>query len=365
MSNTEATSTASTTGGRERRQLTGITTICKQPYNGQIHENVTSYSDHFVQSGDREEDFDYKSRNEKTGDIVENFYTLVTDFYEYGYGRSFHFAPVFDGKSFEECIAEFEDELAKTLNARPGMKILDIGCGVGGPALEFARFSGAHVTGVNLCDYQLKKAREHLEKSGLHDLVDFVKGDYTKMEFPDNSFDGLYALESTLHAKTPLDVYSEVYRVLKPGALCVDSAWAMTDLYDPGNPEHVKIKSSIEYGNGVHELRPIKEILAGVKASGLELVSFRNCHHEGDQPWYVFLQGQSSCSMQNFRISTVGRWTTHFVLNVLETVRMVPQGCTKVHSILLTAAEGLILGGKTGIFTPMFRIVARKPLASD
>ena len=124
MSNTEATSTASTTGGRERRQLTGITTICKQPYNGQIHENVTSYSDHFVQSGDREEDFDYKSRNEKTGDIVENFYTLVTDFYEYGYGRSFHFAPVFDGKSFEECIAEFEDELAKTLNARPGMKIL-------------------------------------------------------------------------------------------------------------------------------------------------------------------------------------------------------------------------------------------------
>lgn len=124
MSSTEASASTTSTSVREGHQLPGISTICKQPYNGQIQENVTSYSDHFVQSGDKEEDFDYKSRNEKTGDIVKNFYTLVTDFYEYGYGRSFHFAPVFDGKSLDECIAEFEDDLAKTLNARPGMKIL-------------------------------------------------------------------------------------------------------------------------------------------------------------------------------------------------------------------------------------------------
>ena len=38
----------------------------------------------------------------------------------------------------------------------------------------------------------------------------------------------------------------QVFRVLKPGAFFVDSAWALTDLYDPNNPEHVKIKSDIE-----------------------------------------------------------------------------------------------------------------------
>ena len=66
------------------------------------------------------------------------------------------------------------------------------------------------------------------------------------MEFPDNTFDGLYALEATLYAKSPLDVYKEVFRVLKPGALFVDSACVMTDNYDPNNPEHVKIKAKIE-----------------------------------------------------------------------------------------------------------------------
>ena len=118
----------STTTITERRRDAlpppGIADVCKKAYDGRIKENVSTYSDHFSQSGDHEEDFDYKSRNEKTGDIVQSFYTLVTDFYEYGYGQSFHFAPVLDGKTFDECISEYEQEIAKTLNARPGMKIL-------------------------------------------------------------------------------------------------------------------------------------------------------------------------------------------------------------------------------------------------
>ena len=73
-----------------------------------------------------------------------------------------------------------------------------------------------------------------------------LQGDFCNMEFSDDTFDGLYALDSTVHAKSPLDVYKEVFRVLKPGALFVDSAWVMTDKYDPNNPEHVKIKAKIE-----------------------------------------------------------------------------------------------------------------------
>lgn len=66
------------------------------------------------------------------------------------------------------------------------------------------------------------------------------------MEFGENTFDGGYALESTLYARDPEQVYREILRVLKPGAIFVDSAWAMTDAFDPHNPEHVKIKEDIE-----------------------------------------------------------------------------------------------------------------------
>ena len=65
------------------------------------------------------------------------------------------------------------------------------------------------------------------------------------MEFEDNSFDGVFSIESTCHAKDPVDVYKEIARVLKPGALYLDSAWAVTDTYDSQNPHHMKVKDGI------------------------------------------------------------------------------------------------------------------------
>ena len=76
---------------------------------------------------------------------------------------------------------------------------------------------------------------------------------------------------------------------------------------------------------------------------------------------YIFLAGKG-CSFQNFRTSGVGRWTTHAMLSVMETVGMAPSGSTKVHGVLQTAASGLILSGQKDIFTPILKIVARKPL---
>ncbi len=70
-------------------------------------------------------------------------------------------------------------------------------------------------------------------------------------KFQDNSFDRAYALGATCHAKDPVDVYREVYRVLKPGRIfVVDMTWIMTDKYDPSNPEQVKIKDGILVRSG-------------------------------------------------------------------------------------------------------------------
>ena len=74
-----------------------------------------------------------KRSKEDYARMVEGFYDLITDFYEYGWGQSFHFAPGKDGTSFEESIADHQHLLGEALGLRPGMKVLDIGCGVGGP----------------------------------------------------------------------------------------------------------------------------------------------------------------------------------------------------------------------------------------
>ena len=67
---------------------------------------------------------------------------------------------------------------AKLLLNRPGLKVLDIGCGWGGMALYLAAETGAHVTGITLSEEQLKVARTRAEQAGLADRVQFHLRDY-------------------------------------------------------------------------------------------------------------------------------------------------------------------------------------------
>ena len=71
------------------------------------------------------------------------------------------------------------------------MKVLDVGCGVGGPAREIVRFSDVNVVGLNNNDFQIGRARKYTAAAGLSDQLQFVKGDFTKLasQFGENSFD--------------------------------------------------------------------------------------------------------------------------------------------------------------------------------
>lgn len=64
---------------------------------------------------------------------------------------------------------------------------------------------------------------------------------------------------------------------------------------------------------------------------------------------------------QNFRMSSLGRMTTHAMISVLEWLRIAPAGSKKVHTILCSAAKSLVKAGKAEIFTPMLLLVAKKP----
>ena len=86
------------------------------------------------------------------------------------------------------------------MGLRDGMKVLDAGCGVGGPAREIAKFSGVHITGLNNNDYQIERATKYAQKEGLTDQMSFTKGDFMQMSFQPETFDAVYAIEATVHA---------------------------------------------------------------------------------------------------------------------------------------------------------------------
>jgi len=95
-------------------------------------------------------------RREQYQTMITNFYDLVTDFYEYGWGQSFHFGPRWKGEGFMESIKRAEYHLCSRLGLKPGMRALDVGCGVGGPMRNMAIFSGAHIDGITINQYQVK-----------------------------------------------------------------------------------------------------------------------------------------------------------------------------------------------------------------
>lgn len=175
------------------------------------------------------------------------------------------------------------------------MKVLDVGCGVGGPAREIARFSGANIVGINNNQYQVDRANKYTSKTELADQVEFVKGDFMKLAetFGENSFDAVYAIEATVHAPSFEGIYGEIKKVLKPNGVFGVYEWCMTDAWDPSIPSHKKIAHEIELGDGIAEMRTIKDARKALKSVGFETMHDEDLADRGDAiPWVRSLTHQ-------------------------------------------------------------------------
>lgn len=84
--------------------------------------------------------------------------------------------------SLEEAQDAKKNHIAAKLLLKPGMRVLDIGCGWGGMALSLARLEDVHVTGITLSEEQLKVARERAQRAGLAHRVEFHLRDYRHQE---------------------------------------------------------------------------------------------------------------------------------------------------------------------------------------
>ncbi|KAH8689915.1 putative sterol 24-c-methyltransferase [Talaromyces proteolyticus] len=308
-----------------------------------------------------------EARRAEYATLTRHYYNLATDLYEYGWGSSFHFCRFAYGEPFHQAIARHEHYLAHVMGLKEGMNVLDVGCGVGGPAREIVKFSGVNVVGFNNNDYQIQRATRYAEREGLSKKLTFQKGDFMQMPFPDNSFDAVYAIEATVHAPSLEGVYSEIRRVLKPGGIFGVYEWLMTDEYDNANAEHREIRLGIEQGDGISNMVRISEGLDAFKAAGFELLHNEDLADRDDHvPWYYPLAGSFKQMQSPWDIFTIARMTwwgrglVHRFVGALETVGVMPRGTQKTADSLALAADCLVAGGEKKLFTPMYLMVGRK-----
>lgn len=100
-------------------------------------------------------DNDLEARNDSYTTLVNSYYELATSFYEWGWGQCFHFAYQLPGETFKQAIARHEYYVAGRLGVSAGDKVLDCGCGIGGPMRNIAKFTNANITGVTLNEVSL------------------------------------------------------------------------------------------------------------------------------------------------------------------------------------------------------------------
>jgi ubiquinone/menaquinone biosynthesis C-methylase UbiE len=94
-------------------------------------------------------------------------------------------------------------------------KVLDVGCGAGVPVAEFLIASGFDVTGIDFSENMLRLAEKNVPKAK------FIKKDMTKLDFEDDSFDGLTAFYSIIHVprEKHASLFRSFHRIVKPDGI--------------------------------------------------------------------------------------------------------------------------------------------------
>jgi sterol 24-C-methyltransferase len=189
-----------------------------------------------------------------------------------------------------------------------------------------------------------------------------------KMPFPDNTFDRVYSIEATCHAPKLSGVYSEIFRVLKPGGTYATYEWLLDDSYDPSNPHHRQVSYDIEIGDGIPGMVKKSVAIEAFQQVGFKVEHDEDLADKGDEiPWYYPLAGElkyvrSVADLIKVSLMTrPARYLSHGLLGVLGFLRLAPPDAMKTAYALGIAADALVAGGREKLFTPMQLYVARKP----
>ncbi len=108
-------------------------------------------------------------------------------------------------------------ELAQLLNPQAGQLVLDLGCGIGGPARWLATQRGCRVVGLDLTEVYCRTACELSARVGLSRRTAFVCADGLAPPFATASFDLIWTQHAAMNIADKARLYREVARVLKPG----------------------------------------------------------------------------------------------------------------------------------------------------
>lgn len=153
------------------------------------------------------------------------------------------------------------------LGLGPGQRLLDLGCGLGGPARYAAQISGARVVGIDLTGEFVETGRALNRLTGLQDRVELVQGTILDLPFGPGGFDAAWMIHVGMNIADKHRIAAEAARVLKPGAL-----FGIYDVMQTGT-EGIAFPVPWAASPRHSALAPPQRYRDALQAAGFELIS--------------------------------------------------------------------------------------------
>lgn len=287
---------------------------------------------------------------------IVDYYNVINHLCALGEVEKMYIPPYVDeSKGCYGNQLAFEIQMVKALGVQKGQKVLELGCGRGRIVHHVARLTGASVTGLNIDKGQVAEARFYARITGMEDQLDFVIKSFNDypLPFDDSSFHAMYHVQAFTYVSDLEKMFSELWRVLKPGARISFLDWFVLDNYDESNAKHRELLRKTKALIGAVYTPHPKVYESLLKKQGFTIIKSGEASAVGSAQQFPLIEAARDFFMPvGTAVNFLCRWG------------IVPQNTATLLNRLNLYVDDFIESDRLRLFTTSWQIVAEKPKAA-
>jgi len=218
-----------------------------------------------------------------TSDLIREHYDSFAWIYRIFWGDHIHHGLFLRGNEApQEAQINLLDHCTRLGDVRPGLRVLDVGCGHGGTSVYLARRFNCQIEGLTLSPRQARLAKANARRAGVDTLTRFLVSDAETHVFPKGVVDLVWTMESSEHFHDKPHYFRRVAQSLRPGGRLILAAWT-------GSMENPRV-SAVANAFLCPSLQTVEEYQRQIDYAGLRIRSSEELTPRVMRTWEICLE---------------------------------------------------------------------------